>query len=259
MKITTYPISVDGLSPIDYIIECGYTSATIEVDKMLDDPEERKRVLDYAIERGLPIGVHAPFRGLNIISPDPEIRALSIKKIKRAIDLAAEYGIPTVTFHPGKPTEEDALIELAWEEMFLAVEEIAAHAKEKRVRVGIENMERRKFEIVCTIEDLNRFAYIAEDNEYFGVTLDFVHLSTHGIYEPDLSELKLPIYDVHISQNAGGKTHCPLTVDDGLVHLDAITKSLIDYGYGGFVVLEVKGGHKGSLEVMNAAVEKCKK
>ena len=259
MKIATYPTCADGLSAVDYIIECGYTSADVSADEILDDLDMRACVLDYATERGLSVGFHAPFRGVNIISPDRELRDLSLEKIKRAIDLAAEYGIPVVTFHPGKPTEEDASSELAWKDLFSAVEEIAVYAKEKRVRVGLENMEKRKFEIVCTIEDLNRFAYIAENNEYFGVTLDFVHLSTHGIFEPDLSELKLPVYDVHISQNANGKTHQPLTVEGGTVHLDAIARSLVEYGYDGFVVLEVNGDHKGSLEVMRAAVEKYEK
>ncbi len=259
MKIAAYPKVEDGRAAVDYLIESGYTSIDVLADEKLWSREGRENILEYAASKGLDIGFHAPFRGLNIISTDEATRLLSVEQIKKSIDLAAEYGIPVVTFHPGKPTSEEESVEDAWARLFSAVEDIAAYAKEKRVRASIENMEKRAFEIVCTLEDLNRFAYIAEDNEYFGVTLDYVHLSTHGIFEPDLSELKLPIYDVHISQNAGGKTHHPLTVEGGIVHLDAVVKSLLDYGYDGFVVLEVNGGRKRSLDVINATIERFTK
>lgn len=258
MKIAAYPKIEDGRADVDYLIECGYTSIDLAADERLCGKESLVSIIEYAASKGLEVGFHAPFRGLNIISTDAETRLLSVEQIKRSIELAAEHGIPVVTFHPGKPTSEEESVEDAWARLFSVVEDIAAYAKEKRVRVAIENMEKRAFEIVCTLEDLNRFAYIAEDNEYFGVTLDFVHLSTHGIFEPDLSELKLPIYDVHISQNAGGKTHHPLTVEGGTVHLDAVVKSLLDYGYDGFVVLEVNGGRKRSLDVMNSTIEKIR-
>ena len=259
MKIAAYPKVEDGLAAVDYLIESGYKSIDLPADERLCGKEVLVSIIEYATSKGLEIGFHAPFRGLNIISTDEVTRLLSVEQIKRSIDLAAEHGIPVVTFHPGKPTSDEESVEDAWARLFSAVEDIAAYAKEKRVRVAIENMEKRAFEIVCTLEDLNRFAYIAADNEYFGVTLDFVHLSTHGIFEPDLSELKLPIYDVHVSQNAGGKTHHPLTVEGGTVHLDAIVRSLLDYGYDGFVVLEVNGGRKRSLDVINATIEKITK
>lgn len=259
MKVATYPKVEDGHASVDYLIECGYTSIDLAADERPCGKEGLVNIIEYAASKGLEIGFHAPFRGLNIISTDEATRLLSMEQIKKSIDLAQEYGIPVVTFHPGKPTSDEESVEDAWARLFSAVEDIAAYAKEKRVRVAIENMEKRAFEIVCTLEDLNRFAYIGENNEYFGVTLDFVHLSTHGIFEPDLSELKLPIYDVHVSQNAGGKTHHPLTVDGGIVHLDAVVRSLLDYGYDGFVVLEVNGGKKRSLDVINATIEKFTK
>ena len=259
MKIAAYPKVEDGRVSVDYLIECGYTSIDLPADERLCGKEGLVNIIEYAASKGLEIGFHAPFRGLNIISTDEATRSLSMEQIKKSIDLAQEYAIPVVTFHPGKPTSDEESVEDAWARLFSAVEDIAAYAKEKRVRVSIENMEKRAFEMVCTLEDLNRFAYIRENNEYFGVTLDFVHLSTHGIFEPDLSELKLPIYDVHISQNAGGKTHHPLTVEGGTVHLDAVVRSLLDYGYDGFVVLEVNGGRKRSLDVINATIERFTK
>ena len=135
-----------------------------------------------------------------------------------------------------------------------AVGEIAAYAKEKHVRVGLENMERRKFELVYTIEDLNRFAELGKDNPYFGVTLDFAHFSSHGILKPDLSGLKLPIHNVHLSQGLDGKMHVPLTVENGMVDLKSVCQVLKDYDYDSLVVFEVPEDHLNSRRLLEATM-----
>ena len=119
-----------------------------------------------------------------------------------------------------------------------SVREIAEYAKEQKVYVGIENMEKRPYEFVFTIDDLNRFAPFGKDNPYFGVTIDFAHFSSLGITAPDLKKLKLPVYNVHLSQGVPGKMHFPLTIENGLVNVESVVKVLNDYGYDGRVVFE---------------------
>jgi sugar phosphate isomerase/epimerase len=130
------------------------------------------------------------------------------------------------------------------------VEEIAAYAKEQQVYVALENMELRKYELVYTLEDLNRFAYIGKDNPYFGVTLDFAHFSSHGIYEPDLSELKLPVLNIHLSQCIDGIMHKTLAGEGGVVHVPEVCKPLHDYGYTGRIIFEMGNGYEDSLEIL---------
>ena len=56
---------------------------------------------------------------------------------------------------------------------------------------------------------------------------------------PALSELRLPLYDVHLSQIAAGRPHHSLPAE-GVVDLASVCQSLSAYGYDGLVVLEIR-------------------
>lgn len=250
MKIARNCFTEDGLKGkaiFDRACDEGFSYIEITVHTLPEN--ERDELIEYARSKGLDISLHALYRGINIIDTDIENKKRSISEVKNAIDLAAKHNISTVTFHPGRLTSEDEDKGAKWDELLAAAREIAEYAKEKRVYAGIENMEKRQGELVYTVDDLNRFAPIGEDNPYFGVTVDYVHFSTHGIM-PDLGTLKLPLFNVHLSQKAGKGTHLPLTVENGEVDLRGVCEGLRGYGYDRFVVLEVVGKHRESREIL---------
>lgn len=224
---------------IDYAVESGFKYMEISARNLPEDPSEKDKIINYAKKKGLEMSIHSPFGKNNIIDTDEENRKKSIAQVKETIDLAAKHNLVSVTFHPGRLSNEDESEEDKWEQLLKTVAEIAEYAKEKRVYIGLENMEKRPFEFVFTIEDLNRFSEIGKDNPYFGVTLDFVHFSSHAITNPDLSKLKLPIHNVHLSQGLNGKMHFPLTVENGMVDVKSVCEVLKKYGYESFVVFEV--------------------
>lgn len=255
MKIAIgFPPGYQDTDGIDDVIQRGFRYIEICTMRFLGDEARQNRVIEYALRQGLEVSLHAPYGRNNIADADQDNREASIAAIKQAIDLAARYGLGAVTFHPGRLSAEDEDPEEKWELLTASAARIAAYAKEKKVFVGLENMERRKNEIVCTVADLNRFEPLARENPYFGVTLDFVHFSTLGDV-PDLGELRLPIHDVHISQNAGGKTHRPLTEPGGTVDVLKVCRRLADCGYKGFAVLEMVEGWDESRDVMNRVLE----
>ena len=61
-----------------------------------------------------------------------------------------------LTIHPGLLSSARENVEDKWQVMLESVREIAEYAKQMQVHVGIENMEKRKKELVYTISDLNR-------------------------------------------------------------------------------------------------------
>lgn len=215
---------------------------------------DQEELLTYAVSRGLHINIHAPFGINNISSTDSTLRASSVANVKRSIDLVAKYNLGAVTFHPGRLSENTDNPDEIWADLMDAVEEIAAYAKEKRVYVGIENMELRPYELVFTIDDLNRFARFGANNPYFGVTIDFAHYATHGIGLPDLKALKLPIYNVHLSQVRNGTAHHALTFTDGIVDVDAVCRLLADYGYDGHIALEIGNPLWESVEILDNTI-----
>lgn len=237
-----------GKSPeewIDYAEKCGFHYMEITASHLPEEPSRQDAIIALAKEKGLELSLHSAFGKNNIIDTDEENRLRSIAQAKTAIDLAARNDLLCVTFHPGRLSAEGEPIEEKWEQLLKTVGQIARYAKEKKVRVGLENMERRNFELVYTVEDLNRFAEFGKDNPYFGVTLDFAHFSSHGILKPDLSKLKLPVHNVHLSQGLNGKMHVPLTVEKGMVDLESVCRVLKDYDYDSLIVFEVPGDHLG--------------
>lgn len=242
-----------GKSPkewMDYATECGFRYMEITVSHLPDEPARQDEIIALAKEKGFELSLHSAFGKNNIIDTDEENRVRSIAQAKAAIDLAARHDLLCVTFHPGRLSAEWESIAEKWEQLLKTVGQIAEYAKEKKVRVGLENMERRNYELVYTVEDLNRFAELGKDNPYFGVTLDFAHFSSHGILKLDLSKLKLPVYNVHLSQGLNGKMHVPLTVEKGMVDLESVCRVLKDYDYDSLVVFEVPGDHLGGRHLL---------
>lgn len=241
---------------IDEALELGFSYMEIAVSNLPDDESLQDDILSYAVSRGLTLSLHAPYGVNNISSSDLDRRASSIANLKHSIDLSARHGLGTVTFHPGRLTTNEEDPDEHWETLMAIVTDIAQYAKEKKVRVGIENMEKRPYELVFTVDDLNRFAHLTENNPYFGATIDFAHYSSHNIGLPNLDELKLPLYNVHLSQNtAGKKMHHSLVCEDGLVDLVEVCRSLENYGYDKLVVLEVGGIVLESKQTLEAALK----
>lgn len=216
----------------------GFHYIEISTSALPEDEEGQDRMIAYARTLGFEINLHAPF-GINNISSSEESRRLSsISNTKHAIDLAFRHGLGVVCFHPGRRSNEEESAEENFPRLYEAVREIVGYAKEKGVYVALETMERRPFEYIMTIADLNRFAPLAEGNPYFGVTVDYCHYSSHTKGEVPLSDLRLPLYDVHLSQNVGGKMHHNLDMA-GEVSLPQVFSQLCEMGYDGFVTLEV--------------------
>lgn len=258
MKISSTDFGMykkDNKSFTDALLAHGVSHMDYAAARLPENPDDIHELITYAVSRGMHLNIHAPYGENNISSTDPERRATSIANMKGSIDLVAKYGLGVVTFHPGRCTEETDDPDVIWADMMNAVAEIAEYAKEKKVYVGIENMELRPHELVFTIDDMNRFAPLCENNPYFGATIDFAHYATHNIGLPDLKALKLPIHNVHISQVRNGSAHHALTFTDGIVDIEAICRLLKDYGYDGQVVLEIASNVFESVEILDQVIK----
>lgn len=229
------------IESIDIAVKSNCCGIEIQTDYLPEEEKEIDKIFKYANEKGLIVSLHAPSGDINISALNRGIRKESINQIKQAIDLASRYNARAVTFHPGRLSSKRECADQKWEILLDSVAEIAEYAKMKKVHVGIENMEKRSKEIVFTVDDLNRFADIAVDNEYFGVTLDFSHFATNEIFLPKLDQLKLPIKNVHMSQCVNGKPHYPMDHLEGQVRLNEVLKGLENAGYESVIVMELKG------------------
>ena len=245
----------DNKTWTDRLLQHGIRYVECAAVNLPTDESDLHELITYALSHSLTVNIHAPYGENNITSTDNKCRSSSIANVKASIDLAAKYNLGVVTFHPGRLSNETDDPELIWADLLEVVSDIAKYAKEKQVYVGMENMELRPYELVYTIEDLNRFAHLCENNPYFGVTIDIAHYTTLGIGMPDLHALKLPLHNVHLSQVKDGRPHFSLTHTDGQVDVDNVCRLLADYGYNGTVVLEHGTPLWESLEMLNTAIK----
>lgn len=225
---------------IDVAVRSGCTGIEIQTDYLPEDVHAYDSVFGYARQRGLEISLHAPCGDINITALNRGIRKESIAQIKNAIDLAGYYRARAVTVHPGRLSSARENIDEKWKVLLHAVQEIADYAVSEKVSVGIENMEYRKKEMVFSIEDLNRFVSVGENNPYFGVTLDFSHFATNKISLNEIKKMCLPIKNVHISQCVAGKPHLPMDADGGEVQTAEVLSILNALGYQDAIVMELK-------------------
>ena len=227
------------MESVEIAVRSGCSGIEIQTDYLPEAAEERECVFAVAREQGLWVTLHGPSSDINLSSLNRGIREESLRQIQEAIAIASRYGVKTLTIHPGKLSSVRENTEEKWRVLLAAVKEAANYAKSLRVHLGIENMEKRKKELVFSVEDLNRFAPIAAENPYFGVTLDFCHFATNGILAPELEQLQLPVKNVHISQCIGEKPHFALNAE-GTVSMADVKRRLQTAGYEGPVVMEIK-------------------
>ena len=242
---------------IDKAKDEGFSHMELASTSLPTDPADADRVVAYAREKGFTLSIHAPYGKTNITSPDPEVRAWSVERVADAIRFAARHSIDLVALHPGRfgGVEGEPAAEENLALMTETLRELGEIAREGGVRIALENMEARPNEIVHSVKELNYFAPLAAENPYFGVTMDFSHYLTLGIGLPDLSELKLPLFDVHLSQTVEGKPHFTLERKDGIADLPVIVSDLRAYGYAGPVVLEVREGHGASRAILSEVMQ----
>lgn len=227
------------MDSIDVALKSGCGGIEIQTDYLPEEKSERDAVFAYAKQRGLYVSLHGPSSDINISSLNRGICRESIRQIKEAIDLARQYGVEKMTFHPGRLSSARENVQDKWRVLLDSVKEIADYANQMEVHVGIENMEKRKKELVFTVEDLNRFAEPACGNSFFGVTLDFCHFATNGIFQPKLEQLRLPVKNVHISQCVDGKPHYALD-KAGEIDFADVMDMLERIDYTGSVTMEIK-------------------
>lgn len=107
----------------------------IDAERVLDDDEYARHLLEYASERGIEISALAYYP--NTLDPDLEKRTANIEHLKNVIRASAKLGVNLVTTFIGRDqykTVEENLVIVG--EVWPSIIELA---EDKGVRIAIEN------------------------------------------------------------------------------------------------------------------------
>lgn len=180
--------------------------------------------------------VHAPILDLNPCSINPRVAEVSVAYATEAVAFADRFGAGVVTIHPGRrtakrpPSPEDYR---KFDRLIAALREAASGA---RVRVAIENMERKVNYILTSPDEARR---LLDREDWLWFTLDTSHAMGTSLAEVEefIGVCGDRLANVHLSRAMDGKMHLALS---GHPDGRAVLAMLRDAGYRGPVTLELE-------------------
>ncbi len=218
---------------MELVARTGYEGLEIWVEHIWKQRQAPVALRRLASELRLLLTMHGPQRDLNVTSSNAGIRAESQRQYLAALEDAAELGAELIVLHPGALSSSGDDPTAFWPILreFFAV--VAERGDELGVRVGVENMERRRLEFVTSPEAvLSLISAIGSGR--LGITLDLAHCLYDG-QEVGLDGLASHVCHVHISGSTRDKVHVPL--DEGIYGMREAVERLVPL-YGGVVAIE---------------------
>ena len=204
-----------------------YKENGIENTFISSEEPDFDKVMDIYIRNGITVEtLHAPFDGINAMwGSDKEKGDRMLARLFDSVDKCAKYGIPATIIHvsSGRPMPEIT------EDGIKRYTELFAYAKEKGVKVALENLR--------YTENLK---YFLDRYEEPGFCWDTGHENcyTDGVNHMELFGKRL--IALHIHDNRGEKD-CDdhLLPFDGKIDFEKAAKYIAESGYKGTVMLEI--------------------
>ncbi|MCS7118740.1 MAG: sugar phosphate isomerase/epimerase [Archaeoglobaceae archaeon] len=182
------------------------------------------------------IALHAPVLDLNPVSVNKSISDLSLKETLYTISLCKKINGSLVTIHSGKRTALREPVLADYESLHKYLRISSSFSKIKRVRLSLENSEKRINSLCKTAEELRKFVEIYD----LKITYDIKHSN----YDDSFYDLLNRICNVHVSGDGGGK-HVRASNSEKVT---AILKELSELGYDGILTIELDDLGIGSLD-----------
>lgn len=192
-----------------------------------------RELIDLINSYSLKYTIHSPFIDLNIASLNPALAKLSVKEIKRSIDLAGKIDSEIVVVHPGFVSfngrgKEDIIYEIGKE----GLKSIGEYAKDNGVDACIENLPNIEGFMYQDISHLNDTLVELD----LPMTLDIGHAHTAGFTPEEIYFDS--IKHIHVHDNPGDDdTH--LALGEGTFDVNGFFDVFIKNNYEGIYMLEL--------------------
>jgi sugar phosphate isomerase/epimerase len=204
---------------------------------------------------GLLLLVHGPIWELYTASIHPQIHALGVEMVKRAIDFAVQIDAVHITLHPGPKRWPDVWPQLqrqALDAQLRAFIEIGEYAAQVGIQVGIENMLPGE-NCLTGYDDFAEIYRVLDCQLHMGVTLDVGHVEILKQSSVRIiHRLGKRLNHLHIHDNHGEwDEHLP--VGEGVIAWEPVCRALLEMDYSGVLEIERSlpdGGVESSIAVL---------
>ena len=250
---------------IDHIVSSGLKTMEVscEIPHVRNMDDAFRLRMNALKSVGMRFSMHAPFLELNLGSFFQDNRIRTMIKLKSAIDMAHEIGCDPVVVHPGYAPLAGRLKDIEDRTRGYFTEdlaEIARYAKEKGLRIALENV----YLPVFFFREMDEFNAIRQEVPDIGIALDLGHayitklsageIDPEGAIIRDIEALGVEhLFHVHVHNNWGTKDdHLFL---DGAMDLKRVVHALDSIGYDGKAIIE---SYDAEEHGMSAVLERLK-
>lgn len=218
--------------------EIGFDTVDLFVDPLDLDPAERKLIPQECLRLGLPI-ISLCCVAVGLIDLNPSVRAFHLDRVKKYLDLAAEYRAKNVLLVIGEYIWNREVIPPAeqWQWGVEACRTLGDYGGERRVEIVIE-LEPFAMSLVNDIKTMVRFLDDV-DRPAVKANIDVSHLVLSKVKPEELRRLKGRAGHVHISDCDGVK-HGDLPPGRGVVPFAPYLREIKDLGIDGVVSIELE-------------------
>ncbi len=185
--------------------------------------------------------------------PDPARTQIRVDHTIRCIELAAQFGAPTVSIQPGGPLiTSDLLMENALEQFAESLSKCVETAKRCDVVLAIEP------EPGLIIERASEYWQFKQhyfaDEQYVGMNCDIGHLFCVGENPADvIRHLSDEIAHIHLEDIGANRVHQHLTPGKGVIDFVDIFRALAEVNYSGSATVELYPYETSAANVAEAA------
>jgi len=222
----------DAVEILDAARSLGYDGVEVWAYQLLRDRVDPAELGVRARTRGLALTLHALSWDLNPSSQLDAIRIASLDALHASVEMAARLGAGMVVMHPGHTTDPHDAPDVYWARLVVAIRDVADHAAEHGLQVGVEHMEPRQGEFVITAADINHLVRDV-DRPHVGAVVDVAHIPW-GEDEPAFIAQVERLVHVHLSDADETRLHLPL--GQGARDLSHVLTAL--HGFRGAITLE---------------------
>lgn len=238
----SYIWKLSARDTLAHLADRGYRLVELLVNRPHLWPEElgtaeRRAVAKLLAERDLRVEVlNPPSLDLNLVSPSPEMRAMTRAHYRKVIELAADWGVPWVLVVPGKthpllPAPSD----LVWGWFEEALAELDRLAEDKGLGIVLENI---PMAFIPTADGLMK-AIDRLGNDRLGVCYDAANATFIGEAPGEgLKRVAPRVKVVHLSDTRLDKWDHS-TIGSGVVRFDEVAAAMRETGLQVPTMLEI--------------------
>lgn len=218
--------------------ELGFDTVDLFVDPLDLDPAERRLIAEECRRLDLPI-VSLCCVAVGLIDLNPSVRRWHVDRVKKYLDLTAEYRARNVLLVLGEYIWNQEVIPPAeqWSWAVDAGRELGAYAAERGLEIVVE-LEPFALSLVKDVETMVRYL---DDVGVPSVkaNIDVSHLVLSKVKPEELERLRGRAGHVHLS-DCDGKRHGDLPPGRGVVPFEPYLRAIKDLDIDGVVSIELE-------------------